>query len=89
MEFIVFLFCLFCVFLPIFVCVFAYLCVMFRRAYAILSMVYAWIDNKKLFAKNMDIAKDLMATMQQNGVELPMVRMHIDTAWSHGRRHPA
>lgn len=52
----------------------AYLCVMCRRAYLILSMVYGWLDNKKLFAKNIDTAKELMAMMRQKGDELPMVR---------------
>lgn len=44
------------------------------RAYAILSTVYAWLDNSKLFAKNLDTAKKLVQMMQENGEELPLVR---------------
>lgn len=45
-----------------------------RRAYAIISMVYAWLDNCKLFKKHLDTAVRLVEIMHNNGEEVPLVR---------------
>lgn len=37
-------------------------------------MVYAWLDNEKLFSKYLYIAKDLVEKMEANGEETPLVR---------------
>lgn len=43
------------------------------RAYAILSMVYAWLDNGRLLKKNLHMALKLIREMEENHEEVPLV----------------